>query len=151
MKSFSATIDIKAPPQRVWAVLSDIEGWPDWTASVKSVERLDSGPLVVGGRARVRQPKLRPAIWEITKVEKGSTFTWMTRSPGVRVTGIHVIEPLKKGSASRVKLAIEFSGLLGPLLAWMTRGLSQHYLALEAEGLKRRSEQEPRLADDTPI
>ena len=71
MKSFSTTIEIKAPPQRVWAVLADIEGWPDWTASVTSVERFESGPLIVGTRARLRQPKLRPAIWEITKIEKG--------------------------------------------------------------------------------
>jgi uncharacterized membrane protein len=106
MQAFTTTIDIKAPPQRVWAVLSDIEGWPEWTPSVKSVERLDSGPLVVGTRARLRQPKLRPAIWQITKVERGSHFTWVTRSLGLRVTAHHVIEPLKKGSTSRVTLSV---------------------------------------------
>jgi len=82
MKTFSITVDIKAPPQRVWAVLSDVEGWPDWTPSVKRVERLDAGPLTVGGRARLRQPKLRPAIWQITKVEKGSSFTSYERVTG---------------------------------------------------------------------
>ena len=151
MKTFSITIDIKAPPHRVWAVLSDVEGWPDWTPSVKRVERLDAGPLAVGGRARVWQPKLRPAIWQITKVEKGSNFTWATRSPGLLVTGHHVIEPIKKGSACRVTLRLEFSGLLGPLVAWLTRGLSERYLGLEAAGLKRRSEQEPRLAGDASM
>jgi hypothetical protein len=50
------------------------------------------------------------------------------------------------GSASRVTLTIEFRGLLGPLVAWLTRGLNAQYLALEAQGLKKRSEQEPRLA-----
>jgi uncharacterized protein YndB with AHSA1/START domain len=151
MKTFTTTIDIKAPPQRVWAVLTDIEGWPDWTASVTSVERLDSGPLVAGSRARLRQPKLRPAIWQITKIEKGNSFTWTTRSPGLAITGHHVVEPVKKGSASRVTLTIEFAGLLGPLVAWLTGGLNKHYLALEAAGLKKRSEQEPRLADDAPL
>ena len=151
MKTFSITVDIKAPPQRVWAVLSDVEGWPDWTASVKRVERLDAGPLVGGGRARLWQPKLRPAIWQITKVEKGSNFTWATRSPGLLVTGHHVIEPIKKGSASRVTLRVEFSGLLGPLVAWLTRRLNERYLGLEAAGLKRRSEQAPRLADNASI
>jgi uncharacterized membrane protein len=146
MKSFSTTIEIKAPPQRVWAVLADIEGWPDWTASMTSVERFESGPLSVGTRARLRQPKLRPAIWQITQIEKGSNFTWVTRSLGLTVTGHHLVEPVKKGNASRVTLTIEFRGLLGPLVAWLTRGLNVHYLALEAQGLKKRSEQEPRLA-----
>jgi len=147
MKSFSTTIEIKAPPQRVWSVLADIEGWPDWTASVQSIERFESGPLSVGTRARLRQPKLRPAIWQITQIEKGSNFTWVTRSLGLTIAGHHRVEPVKKGNASRVTLTIEFSGLLGPLVAWLTRGLNVHYLALEAQGLKKRSEQEPRLAN----
>jgi uncharacterized membrane protein len=147
MKSFRTTIDIKAPPQRVWAVLSDIEGWPDWTASVTSVQRLDRGPLVVGSRARLRQPKLRPAIWQITKVEKNAGFTWTTKSPGLLVTGHHAIEPLEKGSASRVTLAVEFAGWLSPLVAWLTRRLNEEYLGIEAAGLKKRSEQESRPMD----
>ena len=141
MKSFRTTIEIKAPPQRVWTVLSDIEGWPDWTPSMKRIERLDAGPLIVGSRARVRQPKLRPAIWQITRIEKGVSFAWMTRSPGLVVAGDHVIEPMKKGSASRVTLSVEFSGWLSPLVAWLTGRLSQEYMQLEADGLKKRSEQ----------
>jgi uncharacterized membrane protein len=143
MKTFTTTVDIKAPPHRVWVVLADIEGWPEWTPSVKSVERLDSGPLVAGSRARVRQPKLRPSIWQITSIEKGRSFTWATRSPGLIVTAHHVVEPVKKGNASRVRLTVEFAGLLGPVVAWLTRGLNNRYLALEAAGLKKRSEQEP--------
>ena len=147
MKSFTTTIDIKAPPARVWAVLADIEGWPDWTPSVTTVERLDAGPLVVGSRARLRQPKLSPAIWQITEIERGASFTWTTRSFGLAVTGHHLVEPIKKGNASRVTLTIEFRGLLAPLVAWLTRGLNTRYLGMEAAGLKKRSEHEPRLAD----
>ena len=141
MKTFRTTIDIKAPPARVWAILSDIEGWPEWTRSVTRVERLDSGPLAPGSRARLRQPKLRPAIWQVTAVDKGASFTWMTKSLGLRVTGHHAIEPLKKGSASRVTLSLEFSGFLSLLVALLTRSLNQEYMQLEADGLKKRSEQ----------
>ena len=139
MTFFSLTVDIRATPQRVWAVLSDVEDWPEWTPSVRSVERLDAGPLAVGSRARIRQPKLLPAVWRITSIEKGSAFTWVTRSPGLSVTARHVVEATPDGS--RVTLSIRFEGLLAPLVAWLTHRLNNRYLGLEGAGLKRRSEE----------
>jgi uncharacterized membrane protein len=141
MMAFSVTADIRATPQRVWAVLSDLEGWPEWTRSVRRIERLDAGPLIVGSRAQIRQPKLPRAIWQITSLEKGRRFTWTTRSPGLSVTAHHDIEATPEGS--RVTLAIEFGGPLAPLVGWLTRGLNERYLGLEAAGLKRRSEERP--------
>jgi uncharacterized membrane protein len=137
--SFSTTVDIRATPQRVWAVLSDVEGWPEWTPSVRSVERLDAGPLAVGSRARIRQPKLPPAVWRITSIEKGSAFTWVTASPGLSVTAHHVVDATPDGS--RVTLSIRFGGLLAPLVALLTHRLNNRYLGLEGAGLKRRSEE----------
>jgi hypothetical protein len=43
----------------------------------------------------------------------------------------------------RVTLAIEFPGFLGPLIARLTRDLSQQYLAAEANGLRERCESLP--------
>jgi carbon monoxide dehydrogenase subunit G len=42
---FSVTVEIPAPPDRVWAVLADIERWPEWTPTVTRIQRLDRGPL----------------------------------------------------------------------------------------------------------
>jgi uncharacterized membrane protein len=136
---FSVSIEINAPVQRVWSVISDVEQWPDWTPSVTSVERLDSGPLRIGSCARIKQPKLMPAVWEVVALEEGKSFTWVTRSPGVQVSGFHSVEP--NGSSSRATLSIEFSGILGPLVAWITRNLNERYLNFEANGLKQRCEE----------
>ena len=33
---FSITVDIAAPPERVWAVMSDIERWPEWYLNLEA-------------------------------------------------------------------------------------------------------------------
>ncbi|MBX6333596.1 MAG: SRPBCC family protein, partial [Gemmatimonadaceae bacterium] len=126
MTYFSTTIEIQAPPERVWAVMRDVERWPEWSPTMMSVRLLDTGPLRVGSRAHMRQPKLRPGVWEVTELTEGRNFTWVLRSPGLRVAGGHEIEPTPEGS--RVVLSLRFSGLLGPLLARLYRALNERYL-----------------------
>jgi hypothetical protein len=137
VKDFEIVVDIEAPPERVRAVLCDVERWHEWTASVTSIRRLDNGPFAVGSKARVIQPKLRPAVWEVTTLDSRG-FVWSMRAPGVQVAGEHWIEA--KGAGSRVRLALHFSGLLGGFLGYLYRDLNQRYLGMEAEGLRRRCE-----------
>jgi hypothetical protein len=138
MSYFSLSVEIRAPSERVWEVLSHLEGWPSWTPTVTSIERVDCGPLAVGSRLRIRQPGLPPAVWQLIELDEGRSSTWVTRGPGVRVTARHWVEATEGGS--RATLSLRFSGLLGPLVARLTRGLNERYLTLEANGLKARSE-----------
>ncbi len=135
---FETSIDIDASRERVWAVMTDVERWPDWTASVVTVRRLDEGALRTGSRARIRQPGLFPTLWRVTTLETGKSFVWITTSPGLLVTASHTIEPAATGV--RVTLVVHYSGLFSGLMGRMTRKLTNRYLRLEAEGLKRRSE-----------
>ena len=135
---FDIAVDISAPPERVWQVMSDVERWPEWTASVQSVKRLDSGPFRVGSRARVKQPKFLPAVWEVTELDAPRSFTWVTRSPGVVASGRHRVESSSRGS--RATLSVAYGGLLGGLAAKLLSGLTDRYLMYEAAGLKERSE-----------
>jgi uncharacterized membrane protein len=137
-KEFSRSIDVHAPAGRVWSVVSDVERWHEWTPSISSIERLEDGPLRIGSSARVRQPKLRPAVWHVTELEEGRGFTWKTKSSGVRSVGGHWIQPSAGGC--RVVLSLRFSGLLAPIVSLAARGLIERYLSLEANGLKQRAE-----------
>jgi carbon monoxide dehydrogenase subunit G len=141
---FGITIEVDAPPEVVFAVLSEVERWPEWTPTVTRVERLGdaAGPLALGGRLRIVQPKVPPSEWTITALEPGRGFRLFSRSPGATVEANHWAEPA--GNGSRVTLSVTFAGLLGRVIGWVMRGLNERYLAQEAAGLKRRSEERTR-------
>lgn len=135
----SISVDIDAPPERVWAVMSDVEAWPQWTASVTSVKRLDSGHFDVGSRARVKQPKFPPAVWTVEEIVPGRSFTWVAGAPGFRAVGHHMVEPTPTGS--RATLTFDQHGVIGELVGKFSADITNRYVHLEAAGLKRRSEE----------
>jgi len=138
MPHFQHTIAISAPPERVWEIVVDIERWPARIPTVDRVERLEDGPLAVGGRTRLAQPKLPEAIWTVTELTPGSAFTWTSSSPGVRITASHVVEPSSEGS--RLTLSVDLAGWLAPAGWLMTRSLTQQYVETEAASIKAAAE-----------
>src|SRR6476620_5423834 len=133
---FETTRHINAPAQPVWEVLFDVAHWPEWTPTISSVERLDEGPFRVGSRAKVRQPRLPQAMWEVTEVVDGRSFTWEAKGPGMKTIARHEVVP--DGDGSRVTLSIEQTGPMGALAARVWRGLTQRYIELEAASLDSR-------------
>jgi uncharacterized protein YndB with AHSA1/START domain len=149
MRRYETTIDINASPSQVWAVMSDLERWPEWTASMSEVVRTSSGTPGVGSTARVKQPKLAPANFVITAWNPERGFDWETRNALVSAVGHHAIEPTAGGS--RVTLYVDFSGPLAGLVTWCYGNLTTRYVRIEAEGLKRRSEELARSQADAAL
>ncbi|MEU0504388.1 SRPBCC family protein [Nocardia sp. NPDC005998] len=135
---FEITIDIDASPETVWRILTDVETWPEWTESIRSVRRLDSGEFTVGSRAEIRQPRLPTAIWTVTELIPGRSFTWRATSPGITTTAGH--ELIDRIGSVTVRLVIDQTGSLGRLFGWATARLTRRYLELESHGLKQRAE-----------
>jgi hypothetical protein len=135
---FQIAVDIAAPPDTVWAVMADVERWHEWTPSVRGIRLLGKRPITVGATALVRQPKFPPAVWKVSELLPGRSFTWTTGAPGMHVFGRHSVEPAAVGS--RATLHLHYDGPVGRLLARMTRDITNRYLEFEAAGLKQRSE-----------
>ncbi len=133
---FSIMTEIDAPPEVVFAVLREVEHWPEWTPTVTRVERLGNAgaALVLGSRLRIVQPKVPPAEWTVTALEPGRGFRLFSRSPGATVEANHWAEPTGAGQRSRVTLSVTFAGFLGRVIGWMMRGLNDRYLAQEWPG-----------------
>jgi uncharacterized membrane protein len=133
-----ASIALDAPIDVVWSVFTDVERWPTWASSFTSVELVD-GPMRLGAKARIRQPRLPTVVWEVTKWEPGRSWTWVATGPGARTEASHVLTA--SGDGTVAEQSIVSLGPIGRLLAFAWRSLTRRYLAIEAEGLKRRSEQ----------
>jgi len=129
---------VHAPAARVWDLLVDVEAWPAWTESMREIKRLDPGPLAVGSRYHVTQPKGRPLVWTVTRLEPMREFTWAAAQPGLSFEAVHRIDD----AGGHVATTLEFH-VTGPL-AWLAAPLAgrriRSYLAMESGGLKRAAE-----------
>ncbi len=136
---FEKSIEIDAPQQRVWDVLSDLEAWPQRIETVDSVELLTPAPIAKGSRVRLKQPKLPEGTWDITAWDAPSYFEWTQKETGTTSVAGHRVEALGEGRA-RLTLTLDMRGLLIPIMALFYRKLTNDYMNLEAEGMKRAAE-----------
>src|SRR5260370_606191 len=82
MRAISAAVDIAATPQHVWAVLADLDSYPQWNPFIRSA----SGQLAEGATLTLRLlPAQRPAMtfrlpgyWKLLQAELAA----MGKSPG---------------------------------------------------------------------
>jgi hypothetical protein len=81
----------------VFALLSNVAGWPEWNHGVDSVS-LD-GPFAAGTRGVMAMPGEEPLSFRLTWVDPGSGFEDETELPeaGVVVRVRHIIEALPEG------------------------------------------------------
>jgi hypothetical protein len=136
---FEQSIDIDARQQRVWDVLSDLESWPQRIETVDVVELLTLVPVSEGSRVRLKQPKLPVGTWVVTVWDAPSFFEFRQRSGGVTTVAGHRVEALEEGR-SRLTLTLEMHGLLVPVVALFYKGLTNRYMIIEAQGMKRAAE-----------
>ena len=136
---FEKSIDIDASQQRVWDVLSAIEAWPQRIETVDTVELLTPAPITKGSRVRLKQPKLPEGTWDITVWDAPSNFEWTQKMSGATTVAGHRVEAMGEGRA-RLTLTLDMRGFLIPIVAVFYKGLTNRYLNLEAEGMKRAAE-----------
>lgn len=116
-KEAETSIQIDAPAERVWEVLSDLASYPRWNPMIRRA----SGELRVGSRLEVRfEPEgskghtFRP---ELTVVDPGRELRWSGRPRFPGVFGIEhywIIEE-KPGGKSLLRHGACVSGLAAPL------------------------------------
>jgi hypothetical protein len=143
MKELCTEIEIDAPAERVWQLLTDFETMPGWNPSMDEIK----GEPVIGARLEVRfgSPNGKGGMRfkpKVLNVEPNRELRWLGRLgiPGL-FDGEHVftIEPLD-GERVRFVQREVFSGLLVPLLAKsLDNGTRDAFNAMN-RALKERAE-----------
>jgi hypothetical protein len=125
----SAEIDIQAPPQFVWEVVTTFENWPNWNPEVKSMSF--AGPLAPGSEFRW---KAGPGtiVSTLDRIEPPRYIAWRGRTLTIDAYHEWWLEPRDGGT--HVRTDESYSGLLARLL----RGTLQKTLDKSLEdGLQR--------------
>jgi uncharacterized protein YndB with AHSA1/START domain len=104
ISSFRESIDISAPPPRVWDLVADIRRHPEF-AGPKSITKVVDfdGPVTVGSRWVAHErfgPQKFDAPSEITAVEEGSRLEWVSFPP---------MKDANRGEGGRVVWGFELS------------------------------------------
>jgi uncharacterized protein YndB with AHSA1/START domain len=134
-----SSVEIDAPTSLVWEVFTDVERWPEWTASVTNLVALDGPGLAVGKRFQIKQPKLPTLVWEVTDVAPGVSWTWAQHSSGGSTFAHHALTPLDDGR-TLVRQVLDQRGPVGAIVGRLMLRTTRRYLEMEAQGLKLRSE-----------
>lgn len=134
---YQRSVAIAAPADEVWAVLSDIRGWPDWTPTVTSVDG-PVAPLRLGHVHLVTQPRRRPTSYTVEDLIDGRSFSWACGNQMMRQQADHEVVPAGEGCF--VTLSFEMSGTLGNLLSNLAATKVRSFVDTEAASLKARME-----------
>src|ERR1700757_2878786 len=132
------TTTVDASADEVYRLFIDVERWPEMTASIREVRRLDSGPIRVGSEAIVRQPRLPSARWRVTELEPGRTFIWETTAAGVTTVGDHLVE--QDGERAVITITLRMHAPLAWRATALWGGLARKHVAMELEGFRRTAE-----------
>jgi hypothetical protein len=132
MPTISHTVDIAAPADRVWTILTDTAAYPEWNPFITKLD----GSLTRGSRLAVTiaLPGAKPRRFTptVTAVEPERRLAWLGRLliPGV-FDGAHSfdIEPLTP-DMTRFTQSERFSGVLVMMLPDVLRSTESGFVAM---------------------
>ncbi|MBO1436108.1 SRPBCC family protein [Meiothermus sp. CFH 77666] len=128
-------IVIGAPLETVWALLTDIERWPQWQPDVSSA-RLE-GELAVGAVFRWKAKGLG-IVSTVQALEQGRCIGWTGNSVGMRAVHIWTLEP--QGEGVRVATEESLTGWLAQTMKIFDRNFLEKSLEGSLQVLKARAE-----------
>jgi hypothetical protein len=142
-QELSTQVDIDAPAEAVWAVLTDFDSYHEWNPFMHVAGRASENARlhVELALSEGQSTRFRPTV---TRVDPSRELRWLGHlwTPGL-FDGEHRFEltPLD-GGRTRLTHAERFSGVLAPLVRRLTGSATERGFEAMNAALKRRVETE---------
>lgn len=141
MPAYEVSVSSSASPEAAWRAWTDVPGWTRNDA-IESAE-ID-GEFRTGAVIKSKAKGFPSSTLTVTGVEFPRLWADESRSPGVRMTFDHVIEPRERGIhlTERVVISGPLARLIGPLVRRRLETLfasSVAYIARVAESAESAS------------
>lgn len=144
MQTIQTEIDIEAPPEKVWSIISEVDKWHEWSPTINASE----GKAEIGSVVTITMmskepgkdgPKYNP---EIIQMEEPTYFHWRAHMmAGFIFTNEKIIELEKTESGTKVIHKETFKGLMAAAMkGQMEKGVSP-MLNLMNDALKKVAEE----------
>lgn len=131
----TAELEIDAPIDKVWAVLTAIEEWPSWNPDVKSVTF--DGPFQAGATFRWRAGP-GTITSHIEHVDSPRMAAWSGKTLGIRA--VHVWRLTAQGGKTVVRSEESYGGVVARILRRPLRKTLDAALTDGAAHLKEEAE-----------
>jgi hypothetical protein len=103
----SSEIEIDAPPEAAWEVLTAIGSWPDWNPDVKSVSVEDAVEEGTEFRWKAGAGTITSTV---AQVDAPRRIVWTGTSFGIKAIHVHTLEA--RSGSTLVRTEESFDGLL---------------------------------------
>jgi hypothetical protein len=137
MKSYDAAATIAAPPETVWAILTDARAYAQWDSGVQKVD----GRIAPGEKIKVVSEANpgRAFPVKVTEFEPARSMVWSGGMPLGLFKGVRTFTLTPEDGATRFTMREEYTG---PLLPMIWRSMPDLGPSFEqfARGLKAKAE-----------
>lgn len=132
----SASVELAAPPETVWEVVSDVSRMSDWSPECRRIVVLGSPKQGVGTKfigLNRRGWAVWPTTSEVVRFEPGKAVAWKTRESGA--TWSYEIAPTASGTSLTGRRELPSYTIGTKLMAPLIGGAGGHDQEL-AEGIR---------------
>ena len=119
MQTIKTEIDITAPPEKVWGILTDVDKWHEWSPTINA----SAGDVSVGSSVSITMmskeagkdgPKYQP---KIIRLDEPKYFQWRAHMMASFIfTNDKIFELEKTASGTRVIHSETFKGIMAALM-----------------------------------